>query len=108
MQLEVKGFVEEVSLRSFLGDSSYGALQSSDGRAFQRVGGCHTEGSVPKGLETGTRDRKQSHDRGLHVWVQQARQVSEGFVSRKKDFVNNVWFYWKPVEIYEGGGVPRA
>lgn len=90
MQLEVKGFVEEVSLRSFLGDSSYGALQSSDGRAFQRVGGCHTEGSVPKGLETGTRDRKQSHDRGLHVWVQQARQGSEGFVSRKKDFVNNV------------------
>lgn len=89
-KLEVKGFVKEMSLRSFLRESSYGALQSSDGKEFRRVAGCHTEGSVPKGLETGTRDRKQSQDRGLHVWVQQVRQESEGFISRKKDFVNNV------------------
>lgn len=58
-----EGFGEDVSLRSFLKDSSDGALWSWYGRVAEG-GGLQPDDSVPKGMEAGARDRKQARGWG--------------------------------------------
>lgn len=44
-----------------------------------------------------------------YVWVKEIEQVLrgqdiKGFISEKKDLVNDAWLNWEPEEIYGGGG----
>lgn len=56
------GFVEEASFEKFPEGLQCRAIVSLIWERVPEGGGCHTEGSVPKGInKVGARDRKETH-----------------------------------------------
>lgn len=55
------GFVEEASLEKFPEGLQCRSIVSLIWERVPDGGDCHTEGSVPKGIKVGARDRKETH-----------------------------------------------